>query len=181
MVTFSDGTLVFSQTVEIIWKKKKTWSTFVREMEWGIEYKSHLTVCGWVCVWPVPQLVVLYTDLDKFKMSGSIFYGSLISQSSSCPCTFVRLCVCVCGWEGRFDGLGDDYSWDHLFSGMRYSNKRLREREEVRWKRRESRTGVWRTTRQADSISLTGPNWLMIVQAAAKIDPCFTPIFFCFF
>lgn len=42
------------------------------------------------------------------------------------------------GWV--LAGLGDNYSRDHLFSGMRYNNKRLREREEVRWKRRESRT-----------------------------------------
>lgn len=88
------------------------------------------------------QSAILYTDLDKLKVSVSVFNGSVVSTS---------LCVCV----GGLVGLGDNYSRDHLFSGMRYSNKRLREREEVRWKRRESRTEVWRTTRQADSISLT--------------------------
>lgn len=96
---------------------------------------NHSELCAGVC------RLALYTDLDKFKMSVSIFYGSLVSRSSSLP--------------GGVDGLGDDYSGHHLFSEMRSSSKRLREREEVRRKRRESRAGLWRTTGQADSISLT--------------------------
>lgn len=96
---------------------------------------NHSELCAGVC------RLALYTDLDKFKMSVSIFYGSLVSRSSSSP--------------GGVDGLGDDYSGHHLFSEMRSSSKRLREREEVRRKRRESRAGLWRTTGQADSISLT--------------------------
>lgn len=91
----------------------------------------------------------LHTDLDKFKMSVSIFYGSLISRSSSWPGAAAA---------GGLDGLGDDYSGDHLFSEMRSSSKRLREREVVGRKRRGRSAELWRATWQADSISLTAPN-----------------------
>ncbi len=64
-----------------------------------------------MCVGCVPQADVLYTDLDKFKVSVSICYGSVTSQSSSSLCVFRRahfvclhvwtnvstsVCVCVC-------------------------------------------------------------------------------------
>lgn len=96
---------------------------------------NHSQLCAGVC------RLALRTDPDKFKMSVSIFYGSLMSQS----------------WSSLagVDGLGDHCSDHHLFSGMGSSSKRLREREEVRWKRRESGAGLWRTTGQADSSSLT--------------------------
>lgn len=77
----------------------------------------------------------------QFKMSVSVFYGSLMSQSWSSP--------------AGVGGLGAHCGDHHLFSGMRSSSKRLREREEVRRKRRASGAGLWRTTGQADSSSLT--------------------------
>lgn len=56
---------------------------------------------------------------------------------------YLHLCVWVGeGGGGHFVGLGDNYSRDHLFSGMRYSNKRLRERErgsEMEEKREQDR------------------------------------------
>lgn len=46
------------------------------------------------------------------------------------------------GGAVHFTGLGDNYSRDHLFSGIGCNSKRLREREEVRWKRREQNRGL---------------------------------------
>lgn len=46
---------------------------------------NHSALCAGVCRLP------LHTDLGKFKMSVSIFYGSLISQSSSWPGAAARV------------------------------------------------------------------------------------------
>lgn len=54
---------------------------------------------------------------------------------------YLQPCTRVWWGGGRFAGLGDNYSGDHLFPGMRYSNKRLREMEDVRWKRAVARFG----------------------------------------
>lgn len=72
---------------------------------------------------------------------------------SACVDNCIYINVCVCGGDFAHVGLGDNYSRDHLFSRMRYDNKRLRaniqlrtEREEVRWRGRERVTEGWRTT-----------------------------------
>lgn len=123
-----------------------------------------------VCVRCVALSAVLSTDLDKFKVSVSICYDSVISQSSPslcllilcvCKCLYISVCVCVsvcmCEVHFAYAGLGDNYSRDHLFSGMRYNNKRLRTKRERKCdeRGRERGTEGWRTTRQADSTSLT--------------------------
>lgn len=65
-----------------------------------------------MCV--LPQSAILNKDLDKFKVSVSIFYGSVISKSSSDLCAF-SLCacyvdkclyICVSGWLGGWRGGG---------------------------------------------------------------------------
>lgn len=57
---------------------------------------NHFSVCVGVCVLCFfPQCSALHTDLDKFKVSVSICFDNVISQSSSSLC-FSEFVVCVC-------------------------------------------------------------------------------------
>lgn len=75
----------------------------------------------------------------------------------------IYISVCVSGVHFAHAGLGDNYGKHHLFSGMRYNNKRLRANSQLRKERgsemeggeRERGTEGWRTTEKPDSTSLT--------------------------
>ena len=119
-------------------RKKNIESKFVElnECESGSGTLSinHFFLCLCVLCSPV---AVLHTDPDKFQVSVSICDGDVIHRAH-----LTRVCVCVCLCERvhfAHAGLGDNYSRDHLFSRMRYNNKRLREREDVRWRGEQDR------------------------------------------
>lgn len=106
----------------------------------------------------------------SWSVQTSVFcFSSMTSQSSStlpvwahfvstlmccCACEQMYLwcCVRMCVAHFTCAGLRDNYSTDHLFSGMRYNNKRSRARIQLQ---REWEKQGWRTSKLAESTSLT--------------------------
>lgn len=110
----------------------------------------------------------LYMDLDQFKRVFSasaawLHRAHLLCQCELILCFYVNVLLCV--WTNVFALLcvhvrvshftcagRDNYSTDHLFSGMRYNNKRSRARIQLQ---REWEKQGWRTSKLAESTSLT--------------------------
>lgn len=108
-----------------------------------------------------------YIDLDQFKRLFSASAAWLHRAHLLCQCELVLcfyinvllclceqmlLCVRVCVAHFTCAGLRDNYSTDHLFSGMRCNNKRSRARIQLQ---REWEKQGWRTSKLAESTSLT--------------------------